>query len=1513
MNKQFLKFLFTLPFLFLLLTPQISNAQITGYMSDEKVMSIDCSVSLCLSPISIKNAYYQGAKYTCDGYINGDCNMRPEKLIVALTPLQAAIATIQSMVSASANNQNTKVTGYSSCTTYGEGIEIYVVCNTTGASWGVIPGTETYGWIPNGGGNTGSSILRRPMNCPSGGVYIYGKGCALSNWNDNGVLKKTIQSPALGYCSSTSLPLPEAQAAQELSQCKAGNPVDVNTGSKVDTRMDLNSQIPFMRTYSSIRSEISALGLGWRHVFDKKLVITNGDVNGDQIPFGLMFDLENGAQVFFNRATPTSDFIVAFNEHKGYSVTLSGTGYILNSPNGSKEHYDSSGFLTKMVNRSGYEYNFSYTEGKLISVVDSYGRSLTFSYNPQGFISQISSNNGDYVDYNYNGNLLIQANFKNVETIGYGYTNDLLTSKTDANGNVYALYTYDEQKRVIESKHVNAPNSFNSLNQYVYTASNITQTLPDGSTSVYGITFNNFRNRSSSVNLSSGKNTYTLQYDANGNVNSLYNGIFSGTYNYNTNNNLLSNSNYKGVARTYTWNEATRQISSYTQNDGGIIKTYAFTYDTDGNITQEQVTSAGVTRTWNYTYTTYGRLLTSTTPTGATTTYTYYSDSHPTIRLRGMVNTITNAQGHTITVNDYNEQGLPINISMLNGLSKTMTYDSRGRVLTETTVNGTNTYVYDANGSLTQASFSNGYVLNMTYDGDSRMTSMTDNRGNSLVYILDTNGNPINESEYSNNVLVSVKNSVFDGLSRMTQSSRNLNALPYSYTYDLLNRTTKIKNPNNDEQTISYDQRDEVTAINGLARTQNMTRDGMGNITSFNQQSNTTNFTYNGFGEVLTMMNPDTGSHSFTYNLSTRTTTHVDNINTNHVNVYDYLGRLVTNTSAGNTQTFTWDTLKLGKLSSISDSSGSTEYSYDSNARLNAKTQNIGSISKSVGYEYDTSGQLNKIIYPSSVEINYEYNNGVISAIRFGNENILSSIGYKGFNSNPLSWNWSDNSSRVMTLDLNQRLVSLVDGQIINQTIAQDNVDNITSVSDSVNPNNSFTANYSLSEQLTTFNHSSGNKTFIQDSKFNLTRVTPFDATYDRLLFSLNTSNNKIYSIRLGSTSTTYPTYDFKGNMVNDGSGGVFSYDSRNNMISANKINNATYTYNALSQRVSKTVNVGGVSTTTYFVYNEDGLLIGEYDNSGNAIAEHVYLKSIPVAVIKSGVVYKVHTDYLGTPRYITNNSGAIVWKWENKNAYGLNPAEENISGTPFEYNIRFAGQYFDKESGLHYNYHRMYNPMTGRYMQPDPLGVNGGMNIYSYVENNPLNAVDPYGLFAQYLMAPAIGAGVGGILGYYDSGFDGLKRGALQGGITGLGIVGAGKLIGIVAKDSVLTQVGANVMGAAIGEVAGQVYSNNSCNIDFGLVGVAATTGLIASPIFKPYILRNQTVTSWAKTGVNPDLNSGRWVMMGNDNYLNYGLSGALHNNKNNYITGTIKGENLQYPNGLESFKGIIGQRVIK
>ncbi|MDD4964930.1 MAG: polymorphic toxin type 44 domain-containing protein [Gallionella sp.] len=109
---------------------------------------------------------------------------------------------------------------------------------------------------------------------------------------------------------------------------------------------------------------------------------------------------------------------------------------------------------------------------------------------------------------------------------------------------------------------------------------------------------------------------------------------------------------------------------------------------------------------------------------------------------------------------------------------------------------------------------------------------------------------------------------------------------------------------------------------------------------------------------------------------------------------------------------------------------------------------------------------------------------------------------------------------------------------------------------------------------------------------------------------------------------------------------------------------------------------------------------------------------------------YYIHSDHLDSPRSITNTAGQEVWRWDNTDPFGNNIANENPANQGnFTFNLRFPGQYFDKETGLHYNVNRDYNPAVGRYIESDPIGLQGGINTFGYVGGNPLGFSDPLGL----------------------------------------------------------------------------------------------------------------------------------------------------------------------------------------
>ncbi len=131
-------------------------------------------------------------------------------------------------------------------------------------------------------------------------------------------------------------------------------------------------------------------------------------------------------------------------------------------------------------------------------------------------------------------------------------------------------------------------------------------------------------------------------------------------------------------------------------------------------------------------------------------------------------------------------------------------------------------------------------------------------------------------------------------------------------------------------------------------------------------------------------------------------------------------------------------------------------------------------------------------------------------------------------------------------------------------------------------------------------------------------------------------------------------------------------------------------------------------------------------------LREYVYFDGRVVGMLSAqlpGKVLRVHADPLGTPRAVSDGP-LVLWCWDG-DAFGDMLPNEDVDGNgqSLTMPLRMPGQYFDREVGLFYNYFRDYDPATGRYVESDPIGLQGGMNTYGYVGGNVFGAVDPRGL----------------------------------------------------------------------------------------------------------------------------------------------------------------------------------------
>jgi RHS repeat-associated protein len=178
-----------------------------------------------------------------------------------------------------------------------------------------------------------------------------------------------------------------------------------------------------------------------------------------------------------------------------------------------------------------------------------------------------------------------------------------------------------------------------------------------------------------------------------------------------------------------------------------------------------------------------------------------------------------------------------------------------------------------------------------------------------------------------------------------------------------------------------------------------------------------------------------------------------------------------------------------------------------------------------------------------------------------------------------------------------------------------------------------------------------------------------------------------------------------------------------------------SFDYNHKNERTFR----GGSNLDRQYVYDESSHLIGEYTTTGALVVEYIWLEDRPIAAVYPGnVVVYIATDHQNKPRRgINAATQQVVWSWD-PDAYGVIQPSGSVT-----INLRFPGQYYDVQSGLYYNHNRYYNPELGRYMEPDPIGLKGGLNPYAYAGNDPVNKTDPSGLCVGPLFVPcAIHAG---------------------------------------------------------------------------------------------------------------------------------------------------------------------------
>jgi RHS repeat-associated protein len=251
---------------------------------------------------------------------------------------------------------------------------------------------------------------------------------------------------------------------------------------------------------------------------------------------------------------------------------------------------------------------------------------------------------------------------------------------------------------------------------------------------------------------------------------------------------------------------------------------------------------------------------------------------------------------------------------------------------------------------------------------------------------------------------------------------------------------------------------------------------------------------------------------------------------------------------------------------------------------------------------------------------------------------------------------------------------------------------------------------------------------------YNDTNSTSY--VYDSLGNRVNVNENGSVTSYVRNSLNQYTTvsgasysYDDNGNLTDDGTYKYY-YDCENRLTNVNDSGDnpvASYKYDFKGRRVRKIV-YGTPDVATKYCYDGDQI-IAEYDGSNNLLRKFVYGAGIDepiIMIVETGVyagTYYYHFDGLGSVIALSNIDGEIKEQY-SYDVFGQ-PSTASSVGNPY----LFTGREYDSETEHYYYRARMYNPVIGRFLQTDPIGYTGGLNLYTYVGNNPVNWTDPYGL----------------------------------------------------------------------------------------------------------------------------------------------------------------------------------------
>jgi RHS repeat-associated protein len=825
-----------------------------------------------------------------------------------------------------------------------------------------------------------------------------------------------------------------------------------------------------------------------------------------------------------------------------------------------------------------------------------------------------------------------------------------------------------------------------------------------------------------------------------------------------------------GNTITNTWSGS--RITAITGPDSRQL---TLDYDGANRITR---VSDPIGRTVQYAYDGQGNLATVTDPEGGTTRYAYDS-ANRMMRITDPRNIVYlqnfyGPSGRLLrqVLADGGEYRFRYQLSgaISSGAGCTVTNPPTGTVLTSVTLpfvpcptvdswdnlqagytitGGTvmATTVVDPRGSATTTRFNTrGYALGRT-DGlgqsvapqrnaANQVTISTDALGRTTQYGYDAAGNVTKITDPSNNSTRFEYEPLFNRVKKITDLLNQVT----EFTYDANGNLLTTKDPSGHVTTITYNQFGQVLTVQGPIATEppttfaydingNLiaTTDPLGNATQrvYDAVSRLTSLTdprglqtlfrYDGLNRVTEIADARQGITRFTYDPNGNVLTITDPKNQLSSHTYDNMNRLKARTDAlVRTETYTYDL--VGNLKTVVDRKGQeTRFDYDAlNRRAKVAYQSDGT---ETIFAYDSVGRLTKAsdTAPGAGTIDFAYDaldrliqettqQGTVS---YQYDVVGRRINMTANGQQPVAYGY----------DATSRLTQVAQGNLT-IGLGYDNANRRTSLT---YPNGTSTSYvYDVASRLTNINH-------IGPSGIIETLTYQYDSAGNRT--SLTRSNGAASLLPASVASATYDpaneqisfggavlTYDSNGNLSSDGVNS-YQWDVRNRLVGISGSVIASFRYDALGRRSSKTIN----GNTTSFLYDDEDII---QEIGGGSIGAS-YLRSLRVDEVfvrqASGNEF-YHSDALGSTLTLSNQAAAVAASYTYE-AFGKT-ALSGSSANPLQYSGRE-----NDGTGIYYYRARYYSPAAHRFISYDPAGLRGGINPYAYAVNNPTNLFDPFGL----------------------------------------------------------------------------------------------------------------------------------------------------------------------------------------